>query len=676
MTKPKSDSSSGQNVSAAEHKGHPAQELLLNKVATGGTHTKLTWREDIQILRGLAVLIVVIEHARFPFLPGGFLGVDIFFVISGYLMTGLIVDALDAGQFSFKEFYARRIRRLFPAAYSTIIVTLLAAVFLLDPLEFKNLVAQAAGAFTFTINFVLWQQVDYFNSSAGLKPLLHLWSLSVEEQYYIVLPILLLFCPARFRLILATVLVLISGALCAYFVQRSPSAAFYFLPFRAWELGIGSIIALWARRGIKGPQPGSILWMGCIAILLFVPIFFDERGHPGLAATLTCFATAALILSPSSGGSAGPLTPLARIGDRSYSLYLVHWPVFAFANNMYAGAIPGIVTGLLLVVCAIWMEAQYHLIEQRLRKFSFHARTISVLVMIPVFATGLAVWWSRASTPPNHNFQANVGLSAECSFGNQFFAKAACQSSAQPKTLVWGDSFAMHLVNGIVATNADGVLQATKPVCGPFLGLAPMNGAQYKQSWATDCMQFNQSVIDYLAAHPEISIVVLSSAFSQYVPEAEAIHWQTLVQTPAGLQQQQASIEALQESIAKTVDAVHKLGMRIVLVAPPPASNFDIGRCWRRVSSGLPTISPPDCGFTRVEYEEKRKPILSFLRRIEEQGVVEVISFDQFLCNGGICRTRLGETALYTDGAHLSPEGSRLVGQQMDLGRLIEGYAR
>ena len=637
------------------------------------------WRVDIQVLRALAVILVVLQHARVPYLPGGFLGVDIFFVISGYLMTGLIVDAIDAGRFTFSDFYARRARRLFPAAYATIVVTVLAAPWLLDPYEFRNLVEQVAGSFSFTVNMVLWRQVDYFNSGAALKPLLHMWSLSVEEQFYIVVPVLLLFCPARRRLRLTALLVAASLALCAYCVRHSPSAAFYFLPFRAWELGFGSLAALVARRGGLWPGIAPLLRPACALGLVLVPILVGEGGHPGLPALGVCIATALLLVTGSPRQGAGPLAPLAAIGDRSYSLYLVHWPILAFANNVLLAPPGPLLTLVLLASCGIWMEAQYRLVERRYRALPIDRRTLPVLIAIPLVVTGLAFAWSRLGTPVDLAArQGNKGLSDACVFADTYEPRPICRTSARPTTLVWGDSFAMHLVQGLAATMPDGIEQATRYVCGPFLGIAPIDGAQYPRPWGESCLRFNRSVIDALAARPDLATVVLSSSLVQYIPGAEAVEpWQTLVQEGEGTVARPLDAGLLEAALARTVAALHRIGKRVVLVAPPPALDFDIGRCLSRADAGKPTISPyRDCRFSRADYERGRARVLRVLADIRDKGLVEVLSLDEALCGDGTCRTRLDGVPLYRDEGHLSAAGSRRLGERIDLGGQVRARAR
>jgi peptidoglycan/LPS O-acetylase OafA/YrhL len=635
-------------------------------------------RWDIQALRGLAVLFVVLQHARVPYLPGGFLGVDIFFVISGYLMGGIIAGDLDAGRFTFRGFYARRIRRLLPAAYATIIVTALLSAFVLDGFEFDNFARQVLGSFTFTVNIVLWQQVDYFNSAAILKPLLHMWSLAIEEQYYLVLPMILLICPARFRLGLCALLVAFSGLFCALMLARSASATFYFLPTRAWELGLGTVVALLERRGIGATPVQAWLRPACALFLVAAPFLFDEVNHPGLPAVGVCMATAFLLITRGAAQAPSMLGPLTLIGDRSYSLYLVHWPVFALINNLFITDAPPGVNVLALLLCLAWMEAQYRWVEEPLRHMRVGARQLAVLVALAVIVTaGTFAWARHYPTEVMKPRQEREGLADACAYRGTFVPQPECQTSDRPGAMVWGDSFAMHLAAGMAAVRPDGIIQATEEVCGPFLGIAPMDGVQYRKGWARDCMLLNDTVLADLARRDDVKTVVLSSSLIQYIPGAEDRLWRLLVRTPQGFEEKPLDTGILLDALGRTVAAIRAAGKRVVMIAPPPSLGFDIGRCQERSALGLLTISPyAGCSFSRADYETKRRSTLDFLEAVRARGDVDVISFDTVLCGSGICQSNLDGVSLYRDSGHFSNPGSVAVARRMKLGDLAEQHAR
>lgn len=304
--------------------------------------TRFAYRPDIDGLRAIAVLAVVIFHLGFESLEGGFLGVDVFFVISGFLITSIIAPKMAAGTFSFKDFYLGRIRRLIPPALVTVVLTFIAAAFILDPADLIAM-AKSAIAATFSVsNILFFTEAGYWDAQSELKPLLHTWSLGVEEQFYLIWPLLVLgfwkLSPKR-NLAWAFGLATLIGLFVSEWILRvSPSAAFYLLPARFFEFSIGATFAfigksaLWERAG----SPYLRLCLGLVGLLVLLATIWIYDGatpFPGINALLPCLATAALLLSGSGSGATPILGHLLGnalmtwIGRLSYSLYLVHWPV-------------------------------------------------------------------------------------------------------------------------------------------------------------------------------------------------------------------------------------------------------------------------------------------------------------------------------------------------------------
>src|SRR5436190_3117515 len=259
-------------------------------------------RIDIQALRGFAVLMVVLYHAKVGPTQNGYLGVDVFFVISGYLITTLVARGIARGDFSLVDFYFRRAKRLLPAAYVTIAVTALIAPWFLNQQELHDFSGQVIGAISFTSNFVLWQQSGYFEGASDLKPLLHVWSLSLEEQYYMLLPAVLLLTRSPLWMRIVTTALIASMLLCIIGVAIKPVATFYLLPTRAWELLLGSFGALWV---INATAASKAVGDSVIVRWLYYPSFaclmlsmvhsFGDR-HPGIDAFLVCLSTLVIIL--------------------------------------------------------------------------------------------------------------------------------------------------------------------------------------------------------------------------------------------------------------------------------------------------------------------------------------------------------------------------------------------
>lgn len=466
-----------------------------------------------------------------------------------------------------------------------------------------------------------------------------------------------------------TSIVAISAVVCVFLLSRAPSAAFYFLPSRAWELGFGSAVAILVRRQIV--LPGSA-WLRAAAwaVLAVVPFLATEAGHPGWPAVAVCLATSLILFFPPANILLPVQKVLGLVGDRSYSLYLVHWPIFAYANNVFADHPSAVINTVLLLVSVGFAEIQFRLVERPLRRISWSFRPAAALAFgMPVVVTGalLLSQFSRTNSDTDAR-RANVGFGVECTSKGLFQDLETCRNGIEPKVLVWGDSFAMHLVPGMAAVANVPVQQATQPVCGPFVDIGPLSGAVYNATWAEQCIEFNDSVVAYVAMNPHIEVVALSSSLLQYLPSGGEEPKTAVFRLENGFHTQGITTSELLASAKKTAQLLRDAGKRVVWIGPPPSIGFDVGRCLARRAEGLPVVADFDgCDIDVAAYRIERQAVLNFLDALPVATGMGLIRPDEYLCAAEHCSTALDGQPLYRDAAHLSYDGSVALAQKADL---------
>ena len=607
-------------------------------------------RRDIQFLRGIAVLVVVFYHSNLGLVKQGYLGVDVFFVLSGFLITSIILKALDNQTFQFSEFYLRRAKRLLPALYSTLLFTTLLSLMVLTQQQWFEYLAQLKGALTFTANMVLPSQTGYFDSSSEGKPLLHIWSLSLEEQYYFLLPVFLYLLPKRFRLIGVVALALASLFLCfswvysenqyAPFLWRiaeSPKSewAFYLLFTRAWELLAGSICA-WIMLNKSAVQIPTIFKVIALAMICFICSISINNEHPSLESVIVVLSTMVILIGNKEWLPQHFIIHfIEKAGDWSYSIYLVHWPLFAFAYLSYVGSVPTDVKILLLVSSLILGYMQFRCVETpfRIGKFknifsNWKVTVSATLILLAVPATSAYIINDSEDKYSNIR-RTNYGLSSVCSgsFDEQGRLKQACILGDKPKVAVWGDSYAMHLVPGLSLIN-DGLVQITKSVCGPIIGLAPIT-AKFDEIWAKSCLQFNDNALHYIKNNPTITHVVLSAKLSTYVNNT---HEEYLTYQGAVKVNQQLLLDAFKNTIL----TLKKLNIIPVVVSPPPKSGFDIGECLERLY-GSTLLLREGCDINYTDYMEHQHLVNKTLKEVGE--IATIVWLENYLCDKTTCKS-------------------------------------
>lgn len=418
-------------------------------------------RTDIDGLRAVAVLAVVLNHAGLTALPGGFVGVDIFFVISGFLISRIITDGVADGSFTLAHFWERRARRILPALIAMVALSLIAGYLLLLPDDYENLAQSAVATMLFGNNVLLTLTSGYWDLASAFKPLLHTWSLGVEEQFYIAYPLAaLLVLRWRPRLFAAMLVAgfAISFALSVALSARQPDASFYLIHARAWELLVGALAARWMTRVQMPGRTAQALAVTGLAMIVAAMLLIDETApYPGWRALVPCVGTALVLLYGSAGGPAPRLlswSPLVLVGLASYSIYLWHQPLFAFARA--ASVTPpgaGVMAALTLVTLVIGY-ASWRWIEQPFRdarKWPLRPfLALGIAATSLTGATGLAI--SVTSGLPQRAPGMGLGAGHYAAYNNSAFRfeKDRFDDPARSNLLVVGNSMARDMVNILV----------------------------------------------------------------------------------------------------------------------------------------------------------------------------------------------------------------------------------
>lgn len=470
-----------------------------------GLKYNIEYRADIDALRGLAVLAVVVFHTFPSLLPGGFVGVDVFFVISGYLVTKIIVNSKQRGSFSFLDFYSRRFRRIIPALLVVLIFTAgLSALFLL-PDEIESLGKHIVAAATFSNNFILWSEANYFDKAAETKPLLHLWSLSVEEQYYLLWPflVLLIWRLGKYSLAVLGVLFGLSFFANVFMVDERPAQVFYLLPYRFWELAAGAMVVAAERHmaPLKPRQCETLSFIGLVLIIISMVLFKGLTRYPGYLGLLPVLGTALLIWSGERSFVGRKLTAnrfLVFIGLISYPLYLWHWPLLTIARLRLAdgGWVLTIVCAFLAVLSVGLSFLTWKIVELPIRRFQiFNISPVKLVCStLLLLALTVGVGWAfksglLMSERQRHALEIlknyrSIYLAEYrtdiCYFGEantkptDFLEECYLPDFSRRRIFIWGDSFAAHLYYGInkVADKSNfQILQITSS-CVPVLDWA------------------------------------------------------------------------------------------------------------------------------------------------------------------------------------------------------------
>lgn len=630
----------------------------------------MEFRKDINGLRALAVLGVVLYHFRTPFADGGYAGVDVFFVISGFLMTGIILGKLDAGRFSLADFYFSRVKRIVPALLVLCAVLLVAGWFWLPPGDYSTLGRHAASAITFTSNVVFEDEDGYFDAPSRDKWLLHTWSLSVEWQFYLLFPLLLmLLCrggqPSGRRVPIAiAVLGAATLALSVFGTPAKPAAAFFLLPARIWEFMAGALAFLAVRAGwLRGSRVAEIA--GLVLVAIAFTQFDTATAWPGHAALVPVLGTFLVIVAARDSVLTG--NPVAqKLGAWSYSIYLWHWPVvvalgFAALTTPAWNAF-GIALSVLLGALS------YALVETPARRrylASPRTRSAAVLLVLALLCVALG---SAAERIGNLR-ELPDGVAAAEQAGREHFAlkqrcgydkasgtltRCAIGDEGAPAFVLWGDSHAPSLATGLLAAagNRPGLLYSY--VC-PTLFDVRLKA----KSSSHPCKEFNDAVLADIATLPADVPVVIVNRLDFYLKgpneapgQPFGVRYLSLTPEESALEDTALFGKRLVDTLCRVADA-HPL----YVVMPVPEMGVQVPSLLaRRLMAGL---DAPDVSVTLENYDARHRESIAALHAARDRCGVQLLDPRPFLCRDGACPGIVEGTPVYYDDDHLNETGSR-----------------
>ena len=635
---------------------------------------KHAYRPDIDGLRAVAIVPVVLFHLGVAGFAGGYVGVDVFFVISGYLISSIILPEVRQGTFSFAYFYERRTRRLFPALFTVLAATTCAAVVLLLPSDLYSYGSSLVGTTLFGANILFWRTAGYFDGPAEMKPLLHTWSLAVEEQFYIVFPVLLLllhrWLPGRMKEAI-TVVAIASFAASVFYLGLTPDAVFYLTTFRAWELMIGVLLALGVFPALRARWVREVLAIIAIALIGAAVVFYSgETPFPGPTALLPTIGTALLIHIGGSGSSvinnALSVRPLVFIGLISYPLYLWHWPLIVLLEYYLVGELGFWLQAAVVVVSVILAVITFRVIERPFRARGRVARGPLFFASASIAVGFLAIggllrlidgWPGRL--PP---FERHLAATA----AEDYRPLPSCYSNpldnspvqgcpvgapGEPTFLVWGDSHAMAMFatfDSVARSMGKSGLFIAKAGCPPLIGVSRFDREEH------DCEGFNDQVVDLINSTETIREVVLAARWAinangtRYgVEEGEAI-----LLSPRGIDENPAVFRA---GLDRTLAFLAGRGIEASFLTQVPEIGWNVPSTLARASRFEREVPPAP---TIAEYRARQRMVDEALEDVASRYPLHVVDVSDFFCGERTCEVIRAGRALYRDGHHLSLWGA------------------
>lgn len=654
----------------------------------------LKYRSDIDGLRAIAVLSVVAYHLDHRLAPGGYIGVDIFFVISGYLIGSILLKEFDAGTFSFARFFERRIRRLFPAYFVMALATASVSWVVLMPEAYRQFGQSLFAATVFISNILFYKEAGYFDRTSEEKPLLHTWSLAVEEQFYIIIPALFaliyffLKTNARNAVTWLTAgVTVISFALAVLALSWDASAVFYLFPFRAWELAIGVLLATGVAPKINSALMGNIV-SGLGAVAIAVPIIFytSATPFPGLTALLPCLGAALIIYSGEGRetlvGQALSFKLMVWIGLVSYSMYLWHWPVIVLADQGLFSERTFGSTVILILMIGGFTYLSYRFVETPVRKAKailpmgrLFAGAGALSALLVAIGLGLHV---TEGVPNRLSPQAKEFVEASTDFRH---AMTDCRGGdnerlpgvpncligdprAKPSMLVWGDSHVLAFHDGIDRAMRDakvGGLYVQATGCPPLFGIGK-DELQRPNRQDAACAATNKKMEAYLSGEvfDGYTDVLLVGRWAYYVNGRGVgadLKNKVVLQPFDERLPDEGEFDVFKRVLERTVAALQKQGRTVtILEQPPELMNYLPRKISLQLMRGDGDFEAIKAAATVsvAEVEERQGAVNSVFADLEERSLITFLKTHHQFCDEDKCSAFSGDRPRMIDNNHVT----------------------
>ncbi|WP_077928359.1 acyltransferase family protein [Wohlfahrtiimonas populi] len=607
----------------------------------------MQFRTDINGLRAYAVLAVIIFHFNKQWLPGGFVGVDVFFVISGYLMTSIIFRGLDTQTLSLLKFYTSRIKRIIPALLALVIILMVLGYFFLGPISYRSLSKESIRSLLFISNFLFWRESGYFDTSAISKPLLHTWSLSVEWQFYIIYPAILMLCAKIFSQSILKKLVLviatISLAFTIYFSYQSPIAAYFLLPTRIWEMLLGGIIFLYPLKLTKSWHQYSLEIIG-IALIIFSFFIINENipwpGYMALIPTIGAF----LLIQANGQSFLTNNVIFQKIGLWSYSLYLYHWPLI-YINHRYNLQMH-FVTFLALTFTLSLLS--YYAIEIRKWKVKY--------ILITIFVALIPIYGVYKTKGASFRVLGQYALTSEefqkLYYGGGYFpAYQVAYTHPQPNNdfdyITIGDSYSRQYVQFLIKNHvstqtwyADACLFTTNYTVF-------VNKKELSQ-----CTSFVENFHQEMLVNKHTKPIIWIQSWDFYTLVSEDNEEELLSQEIQDTKYYAAIVASIENTIA------YNKNRTIYLIGVYTRPTYDIYECLS--TSQLSNFITESCD----EFiPRQHNPINDYLLNVANTHKnVIFIDPNEGLCDDRGCRMLINNEPIFSDMGHLSTYGADIIG--------------